>query len=214
MIYWGATGQAKVLRECMGGAAPELVAIFDREPGLASPFADVPIHVGKAGFESWLADQESPESIGFIVAIGGTRGRDRVEVQSYLSSFGLTPLNAAHRTAFVAASARIGLGSQVLANASVCVEAVVGEACVINTGAIVDHECRLADGVHVAPGARLAGSVDVGRYATIGVGAVVLPRLKIGEGAIVGAGAVVTRDVPADVTVVGIPARAQERQHG
>ena len=47
----------------------------------------------------------------------------------------------------------------------------------------------------------------VERRASIGSGAVVLGGLRIGEGAIVGAGAVVTRDVPAGITVAGSPAR-------
>jgi 2,3,4,5-tetrahydropyridine-2-carboxylate N-succinyltransferase/tetrahydrodipicolinate N-acetyltransferase len=44
----------------------------------------------------------------------------------------------------------------------------------------------------------------------IGAGAVVLPRLRIGRGAVVGAGAVVTRDVPAGAVMVGQPARRQD----
>ena len=44
--------------------------------------------------------------------------------------------------------------------------------------------------------------------ASIGSRAVVLGGVTIGERAIVGAGAVVTRDVPSDTTVAGIPARA------
>ena len=47
------------------------------------------------------------------------------------------------------------------------------------------------------------------RRASIGSGAVVLGGLTIGEGALVGAGAVVTRDVPAGATVVGNPARVR-----
>jgi UDP-2-acetamido-3-amino-2,3-dideoxy-glucuronate N-acetyltransferase len=47
----------------------------------------------------------------------------------------------------------------------------------------------------------------VERRASLGSGAVVLGGIRIGEGAIVGAGAVVTRDVPAGVTVAGSPAR-------
>ena len=41
---------------------------------------------------------------------------------------------------------------------------------------------------------------------SIGAGAVILPGIKIGRGAMIGAGAVVTKDVPAEVVVLGNPA--------
>ena len=47
--------------------------------------------------------------------------------------------------------------------------------------------------------------------ASIGSGAVVLGGVRIGRGPLIGAGAVVTRDVPADTTVRGVPARANAR---
>jgi acetyltransferase-like isoleucine patch superfamily enzyme len=43
--------------------------------------------------------------------------------------------------------------------------------------------------------------------ASIGANATILPGLIIGEGAMIGAGAVVTKDVPAGVVVIGNPAR-------
>lgn len=207
LILWGAAGHALVLRECMRESSLNLTAIFDNDESMTSPFPDVPIWYGRGGFERWLSSRESNRPVGFLVAIGGARGRDRIDIQKNLESYGLIPLVAKHPSAFVADSASIGTGTQVLAHATVCVEVRTGRACIVNTGAAVDHECRIGDGVHIGPSACLTGCIQVGDYAMIGAAAVVLPRLTIGEGAIVGAGAVVTKDVPPLSIAVGNPAR-------
>ncbi len=56
-------------------------------------------------------------------------------------------------------------------------------------------------------GLELGKPVRIGRNVWIGSGALVLPGVVVGDDAIIGAGSVVTRDVPAGVTVVGNPAR-------
>ncbi len=45
------------------------------------------------------------------------------------------------------------------------------------------------------------------RGSSIGAGAVILPGVRVGAGAMVAAGAVVTRDVPEDMLVIGMPAK-------
>ena len=84
---------------------------------------------------------------------------------------------------------------------------VIGDHVIINTGANIDHDCDLASGCHVAPNAALAGEISVGENVFIGTNATILPGLRIGKNSCVGAGAVVTKDVPPDVVVVGNPAR-------
>lgn len=207
MIFWGATGQAKVLRECMRDCMLKLVALFDNNRNLASPFSDVPLYFGKEGFETWMGRRTSKGPVGFFVAIGGDKGRDRIEIQEYLESYGLIPLIAKHATAFVADTVQVGAGAQILANSAIGVETIIGRGCIVNTGATVDHECRLGEGVHIAPGAHLAGNVEIDAYAMVATGAVILPRIKIGEGAIVGAGAVVIKDVSPYAVVAGNPAK-------
>lgn len=54
--------------------------------------------------------------------------------------------------------------------------------------------------------------VHIGRNVWIGGGAVLLPGITVGDDAIIGAGAVVTRDVPAGAVVAGNPARPLRRR--
>ncbi|OLC69902.1 MAG: sugar acetyltransferase [Betaproteobacteria bacterium 13_1_40CM_4_64_4] len=206
IVLWGATGQAKVLREALEGSGIDIVAIVDSRQ-LVSPIAGVPILIGEAGLDAWLVKHEAPATLLFAIAVGGASGTDRLKLYDLVQRRGLSAYTVVHRTAFVAADAQLGEGCQVLAKAAVCTHAKLGKVVIVNTAASVDHDCIVGDGVHVAPGARLAGEVSIGARAFVGIGAVVLPRLHVGEDAIVGAGAVVTRDVSAGATVVGNPAR-------
>ncbi len=206
IVLWGATGQARVLNELINEAGLQLIALFDNNPELKSPIPGAPLYYGRKGFEDWHG-QQTGNSILFLVAIGGSRGKDRMQIQYYLEQKGLIPYLAIHSTASLARSAAVGPGSQILAGSVIGSCVTIGAGCIVNTGAIIDHDCSIGNGVHICPGAVLAGCIEVNSYATIGSGAVILPRLKVHQGAVVGAGAVVTKSVPAYTTVAGNPAR-------
>ena len=57
----------------------------------------------------------------------------------------------------------------------------------------------------------MAEPVVIGDDAWIGAGAIVLPGVTVRERAVVAAGAVVTKDVPADAVYGGVPARDLRR---
>jgi sugar O-acyltransferase (sialic acid O-acetyltransferase NeuD family) len=205
LVLWGASGHAKVLAECADRLGYRVVALFDNDPSVSSPLEGVAVHGGWDGFLRWRQSRQGPVS--FLVAIGGQKGADRLEIHERLERAGLVPVSIVHPTAFVAGNAAVDLGCQVLANAAVGVEARLGRQTIVNTSASVDHECVLGAGVHIAPGATLTGCVTVGDRSLVGAGAVVLPRVRIGRDVIIGAGSVVVRDVPDGTTVAGNPAR-------
>ena len=103
-------------------------------------------------------------------------------------------------------------------------DVVVGDRVTLKSGVFLWDGLRVEDDVFIGPQATFTNDpmprsrqpftlrqTTIRRGASIGAGAIILPGVTIGERSMVGAGAVVTRDVPADVIVVGNPARVLRR---
>ena len=205
IIFYGGTGQAKVVRPIVEYYGSKLVAVFDDTPNLEKPFQDVPLYLGSE-LEEWIKNRKELE-LGFCVTIGNPHGRARIKLHRELEGEGLSPITLAHPTAFISKNAKIGVGSQIMAGSIIGPEVELSQDCIVNTNANVDHESFLDSGVEISPGATLCGLVNVGVNGWVGAGATVLPKIQIGSDAIVGAGAVVTKNVESGQTVVGIPAK-------
>ena len=139
-----------------------------------------------------------------IVAIGDSR--TRVRIAGLLKRRGMRLVSAIHPLASIAPSARLGSHLIIGPRVTVCVHASIADHCVLSAGAIVEHDNRLGTGVFLHPAVRLAGGVKVDQYATLGIGACVIPYRKVGRAARVGPGAVVIQDVLSGSTVSGAPA--------
>jgi sugar O-acyltransferase (sialic acid O-acetyltransferase NeuD family) len=101
----------------------------------------------------------------------------------------------------------IGKGCIITAGVILTTNIKVGDFVLLNLHSSVGHNCVLGDFSSLMPGARLSGGVILEKAVYIGTNACVLPNIRIGENAVVGAGAVVTKDVAANTTVVGVPAK-------
>jgi UDP-perosamine 4-acetyltransferase len=144
-----------------------------------------------------------------FVAIGDNHLRLRLLAE--VSEMGFELINAVSPNAVVSPSATLGRGIAIMAGAIINASAQIGDGAIINTNAGVDHDCRIGSGAHIGPGGALAGNVEIGCESFLGAGTCVVPGVRIGSRAIVGAGSVVVRDIPDDVTAMGVPARITGR---
>src|ERR1700733_11806103 len=165
-VLWGSSGHAKVLLGIIGRLGGRVLATFDNNP-TATPLAEIPLYIGQAGFEQWLAETGDVRDVRALVAIGGRRGRDRIDTLARMTAAGLKAEPLIDPRASIDATAKIGGGTQVLPGAVVSADAVVGQGCILNHKASVDHECQVGSGVHLAPAATLCGLVSVGGGAMI-----------------------------------------------
>jgi sugar O-acyltransferase (sialic acid O-acetyltransferase NeuD family) len=185
-----------LLQECLGF----LDDAIDCATGLA------PILGNLAAFER--CPDEFFDGLRYVVAVGANPTRRRLvdEVQGRYGAR-LTAATLLHPSSYVGAQVDIGSGSCLAPGAIVTCRTRIGGHCILNVKASVSHDCVVGDFVNLNPAATVCGNVTIGDGAYIGAGAIIKDKVSIGAGSIVGAGSTVIADVPANVTVVGVPAR-------
>ena len=113
----------------------------------------------------------------------------------------------------IQAGVTVGRRCKVQSHTFVCSGVEIGDEVFVGHGVMFVNDKRpratREDGVFQTESDWELLPVVVERRASIGSGALVLGGVRIGEGALVGAGAVVTRDVPAGAVVAGVPARVR-----
>ncbi len=136
-----------------------------------------------------------------------------VVVQAFANLYGCTIGDGTRVGPFVEVQrgASIGARCKIQSHAFICAGVEIGDEVFVGHGVIFTNDkyprATTEEGALQTDADWVVGRTVVCRRASIGSGAVVLSGLTIGENAIVGAGAVVTRDVPAGTVVVGAPAR-------
>ena len=146
----------------------------------------------------------------FCLGLGGPLNRQKVTKQ--FESLGGELSTVISEKAFIAKHIKlIGKGTTILTSSIVENDTILGVGVLLNSFAAVYHDCIIGDFCEIAPGAKVLGEVIMGNNCLIGANATILPKIKIVDNCIIGAGAIVINDVPANSTVVGVPAKRIEK---
>jgi acetyltransferase EpsM len=195
LVVYGGGGHGKALIDLIRALGTyTIVGILDDGLDLGDQVMGVPILGGAE-----MLDPLKARGLGHAVnAVGGIGDmQSRVHVFEKLRQAGFVCPALVHPTAFVEVSAKLAEGVQVFPHAYVGSEVEIGFGVIVNTAAVVSHDCHLADYANVAPGAMLAGGVEIGAGALIGMGTTINLNVTVGDGARVGNSAVVKAEVPA-----------------
>lgn len=152
----------------------------------------------------------SPANAGLpviIATMGGASASMDVRREIIAKYAGHPAVTIIAPTATVEADVLVGAGTAVFHRAFINTGCVLGNHCIVNTGAIIEHDVTMGDNVFIGPGAIVLGQVKIGQDCYIGAGVCLRNGISVAPGAVVGMGAVVTKDIKEKGVWAGNPAK-------
>jgi sugar O-acyltransferase (sialic acid O-acetyltransferase NeuD family) len=201
MILIGYSGHSFVVYGILHAAGKKVIGYCDTTEKEYNPF-----NLFYYGTENSDVSFEALKQSGYFIAVGDNRVRKKIYDNLQLKH--LTPVNAIHPSAVIDSSASVATeGVMIAAHVTINPLAIIGTGVICNTGCIIEHECIVGGFAHIGPGAVLCGNVKIGEGTFVGANAVIKQGITVGKNAMIGAGAVVVKDVPDNITVIGVPAK-------
>lgn len=110
-------------------------------------------------------------------------------------------------SATVGRGAMVGTGCFIGHHAHVGPLTRLGAGCIINTGAVVEHDCMIGQGAHVSVHSCIAGYCNLGDRTFLGAGSAVIDKVSVTCDVTVGAGGVVVSSIDSPGVYAGVPVR-------
>lgn len=193
-----------------GGYSREFVRLIKaKNPNEDIQFVDDNPTGDAIKYHTALAQYNSKEAR-FVVGFADPRLRHQKTDQILADGFDLCSVQA--DSCIVGENVEIADGYILSDYSILTADSCIGHSFQCNIYSYIAHDCVVGDYVTLAPRVSVNGRVNIADHVYIGTGATILPGtiskpVCIGEGAIIGAHALVTKSVPAGVTVIGSPAK-------
>lgn len=153
---------------------------------------------------------KDPSHIYFIVGIGNPKIRKDVTIRAMEK--GYKPITVIYPTVIIKESVNIGVGCVIQEGARIANGCQIGNHVHLNFDTLMGHDSIVRDYVEFNPKAQIMGDCLVEDCVYLGPSATVFRGIRIGENSVIGGGSVVTKNIPKNVKVVGVPARITENR--
>lgn len=204
VIIVGSGGHSRVLIDALLLQSIKIIGFTDSDTRITAKIIQGIHYLGDdLVIEKYLASDI--QLVNGVGSIGSAL--QRKQIYDRFKEKGYSFASVIHPSAIISRETELDEGVQIMAGAIIQAGCRIGKNTIINTKASVDHDCVIDKHVHIAPGATLSGGVNIEECVHIGTGAIIIQRRNVFRHSIVGAGAVVVKDVPANCTVYGVPAK-------
>lgn len=204
LLILGGGGHARVLIDALKCLQRDIIGITDPNPIMyGRTIMGIPVIGDDKAVMRYPS--ESIELVNGLGSVGCISRHKRLFVE--FKDKGYTFATVIHPFAVIASDAQLSEGTQIMAGVVIQTGSYIGQNTIINTMVSVDHDCRIEDHSHLAPGATLSGDVSVGHGTHIGAGATIIQGISIGSNSLIAAGSVVIGNIGDNKKVKGVPAK-------
>lgn len=153
------------------------------------------------GTLDWLKEQK----ISVVNAIGDPIIKKKI-TDKLQGSHNIYPV-LIHPSVIYSDRVKFGEGSIICAGNIITVDVKIGNHVIINLDCTVGHDTNIGDYTTILPSVNVSGYVTTEECVSVGTGSAITQGVGIGKNTVIGAGAIVVKDLPANCTAVGSPAK-------
>jgi sugar O-acyltransferase (sialic acid O-acetyltransferase NeuD family) len=185
----------------------EIIGILDRVELVGQKVLSYPIIASDNDIETVLKNCQN-----FFITVGHIKTaavREKL-FNSIKEKGGHFPIIISPK-AHVSKHACLSEGTVVMHHAVVNTLAVTGKNCIINTGAVLEHDVQVGDHCHISTGAYINGECKIGSGSFVGSNATTVQTIHIGDRNVIAAGAVLTKNTEDFSLYAGNPATLKKK---
>jgi len=202
MVVVGAKGHALEILDILRLSGINDIAFYDQFSASSAITSVQPYRILHTNEElaSYFAKDPS-----FVLGVGDCFARKSL-AQHCINYGGLLSSVISPRAYISEMNTILGPGLNIMHDVLIQPEVRIGEGVLLNCRTIVHHESVIGKYAQICPSVTITGNVTIGECTMVGSGSLILPKVTVGNNVIVAAGSVVTKNVPDNVMVAGVPA--------